>query len=131
MQGFRLFLTCVWEPFEIEFQPIEERFINHIDIIVRLANVEHQILYKRETQGNQGGSHIYTGHIVQQLTMDIDRTRREILQWLSQDDFEETHIRHYNKRCENTGQWLLDDSRLISWQDDVESSLLWCHGARK
>ena len=51
--------------------------------------------------------------------------------WLSEDDFEETHNRHYKKRCDKTGQWLLDDPRLISWRDGTQSSLLWCHGARK
>ena len=57
--------------------------------------------------------------------------RRKILTWLSQDDFEETHQRHFGKRFKNTGQWLLDDHRFKSWRDEAQSSLLWCHGARK
>lgn len=52
-QGFRLFLKVAWEPFEEQFQSIETSFIEHINIIVRLANVEHQILYKGESQDNQ------------------------------------------------------------------------------
>ena len=63
--------------------------------------------------------------------MDTGRKRREILRWLSEGDFEETHDRHYKKRCKDTGQWLLEDPRLISWRDGTQSSLLWCHGARK
>ena len=56
---------------------------------------------------------------------------RGALKWLSSDDFEETHERHYRKRFENTGQWLLDDSRFKDWRDEAQSSLLWCYGARK
>ena len=52
------------------------------------------------------------------------------MRWLSNGDFEETHYRHYKKRFQNTGQWLLDDPRLLSWQDNTQSGLLWCHGAR-
>ena len=57
--------------------------------------------------------------------------RWEILRWLSPDDFEGTHERHFRKRFENTGQWLLDDPRFISWRDGAQSSMLWCHGARR
>lgn len=57
--------------------------------------------------------------------------RRKILKWLSPGDFEETHERHFKKRFDNTGQWLLDDSRFRNWRDMTQSSLLWCYGARK
>ena len=60
-----------------------------------------------------------------------DEERRKILIWLSPDDFEQTHEGHLKKRFEKTGQWLLDDPRFMSWRDDEQSSLLWCHGARK
>ena len=60
-----------------------------------------------------------------------DEERRKILRWLSPDDFERTHERHLKKRFEKTGQWLLDDPRFISWENGLQSSLLWCHGARK
>lgn len=68
---------------------------------------------------------------MQELTLDTGKKRRKILRWLSEGDFEDTHDRHYKKRCENTGQWLLDDQRVICWQDGTRSSLLWCYGARK
>ena len=57
--------------------------------------------------------------------------RRKILKWLSADDFEETHDRHFKKRFESTGQWLLDDPRFGCWRDEAQSSLLWCYGPRK
>ena len=64
------------------------------------------------------------------LEYGIDERRRKILKWLSPDDFEEVHERHVKKRFPNTGQWLLDDPRFISWRDETQSSILWCHGAR-
>ena len=64
-------------------------------------------------------------------TEEANIKRRKILKWLSFDDFEETHERHFQKRFENTGQWLLDDPRFTGWRDGAKSSLLWCHGARK
>ena len=57
--------------------------------------------------------------------------RRKILEWLSPDDFDETHERHFQKRFNNTGQWLLKDSRFKNWRDEAKSGLLWCYGARK
>ena len=62
---------------------------------------------------------------------EADETRRNILRWLSLDDFEGTYERHFKKRFKNTGQWLLDDPCFINWRDGAQSSLLWCHGARK
>ena len=62
---------------------------------------------------------------------EADKTRRKILRWLSLDDFDETHERYFQKKFKNTGQWLLDDHRFKNWRGGVQSSLLWCHGARK
>ena len=56
---------------------------------------------------------------------------KEKLELLSLDDFEETHNMQFRKRYQHTGQWLLDDPRFINWRDGTQSSLLWCHGARK
>ena len=62
---------------------------------------------------------------------EADKTRRQTLQWLAPGDFEEAHEGHFKKRFGNTGGWLLDDHRFTSWKDKTQSSLLWCHGARK
>ena len=59
------------------------------------------------------------------------KMRKAILKWLAEDDFEETHERHFKKRFANTGQWLLDDPRFRDWRDGDKSSVLWCYGARK
>lgn len=57
--------------------------------------------------------------------------RRKILRWLSLNDFEETHERHFKEIPRNTSQWLLENPRFRNWRDGQQSSLLWCHGARK
>lgn len=76
-----------------------------------------------------------TGFLLTKLTWrtdeKLDERRRKILEWLSSDDFEETHEMHFKKRFRSTGQWLLNDSRFISWRDEGQSRLLWCSGARK
>lgn len=104
MRGFKHFFRITWEPFEARFRSIEAGFIHHVDIVIRLANVEQQ---------------------------EANEMHRQILKWLSPDDYEEIHEGHYGRRCENTGQWLLDDHRFISWRDKTQSGLLWCHGIRK
>lgn len=138
MRGFKLFLRLTWEPFEVQFQSIEARFIHHADIIVRLADVEHKSnYYKKEIQNNQkqegeGNPYDNVPHFINApVDLNTDERRREILRWLSSDDFEDTHYKHFKKRFGNTGQWLLDDVRFTKWKDEAQSSLLWCHGARK
>ena len=68
-----------------------------------------------------------------QVNLEIDERlrQREILRWLSPDDVEKTHERHYRKLFQSTGQWLLDDPIFINWRDDAQPGLLWCHGPRK
>ena len=104
MRRFNYFLRITWQPFEARFRSIEASFIQHVDTVIRLANVEQQ---------------------------EANEMHPQILKWLPPDEYEETHEEHYEKRCGNTGQWLLEDHRFISWRDKTQSSLLWCHGARK
>ena len=54
MQGFKRFLRVTWDPFEAQFQSIENGFIHHTTVVVRLAGAEHQIyFYNKETQEKQ------------------------------------------------------------------------------
>lgn len=39
--GFKHFLRTTWEPFEAGFLSIETRFINHVEVVIHLAN-EHR-----------------------------------------------------------------------------------------
>ena len=43
VQGFKLFSKLAWEPFETQFNSIEENFSNHALTIIRLANIDYQI----------------------------------------------------------------------------------------
>ena len=137
LQGFKRFLRITWEPFEEQFQSIETRFIHHTYIVVRSANVDHLIYYyKKETQDKQrqeGECYGYTVRVkltLRYLDEKLNERRRKILEWLSPNSFEEIHESNFGKRFQGTGQWLLDDSRFISWRDKAQSALLWCHGAR-
>lgn len=48
-----LFLRVTWEPFEAKFKPLEERFMHHVLVVVRTANVEHLIRgYQSEEKSN-------------------------------------------------------------------------------
>ena len=63
--------------------------------------------------------------------MVTDRKHRDILQWLSKDNFEATHERHWKKRSGNTGEWLLEHPDVVRWKEESNSGLLWCYGSRK
>ena len=53
-QGFRQFLRLAWEPFEIQFQLIEARFIHHSDTVVGLlGDDENQTYFHRKEQDKQ------------------------------------------------------------------------------
>ena len=98
-----------------------------------VANTEHQDhAYKKDTQERQEGEcySYMLGVLIINLGID-DEERRKILIWLSPEDFEQTHEKHLKKRFAKTGQWLLDDPRFMSWRDEEQSGLLWCHGSRK
>lgn len=48
LQGFKLFLRYLWEPFEDEFKSIEKHFLNNATAVYRLvmmylANAKHQM----------------------------------------------------------------------------------------
>ena len=127
-------MKITWEPFEAQFQCIEAKFIHHTRIVVRLAgNEDQRYLLQKEAQGKQGQEGEFCSHrsAFRTANLEIDKRRRKVLEWLSSHDFDETHERYFNKRFQNTGQWLLDDTRFRSWRDGAQSSLLWCYGARK
>ena len=51
--GFRRFLKITWEPFEMNFRPIETRFMHHVLVIVRTANATQTLQeYEYRTQKN-------------------------------------------------------------------------------
>ena len=52
----------------------------------------------------------------------LDETHGKILEWPLLTDRE---------RFKRTGQRRLHGSRFIHWEDEAQSRLLWCYGARK
>ncbi|WAO96611.1 Hypothetical protein NCS54_01429100 [Fusarium falciforme] len=55
---------------------------------------------------------------------------KEVLAWLSDLSFEDTHRAVLNKRHPNTGQWFLDRDEFKQWRDSQSNttSALWCPG---
>ncbi|OCT47211.1 ankyrin repeat protein [Cladophialophora carrionii] len=53
--------------------------------------------------------------------------RRDILDWLSEHQYEAQYQRSYQLHCSNTCRWLLADPAFLDWSK-ARSSLLWMHG---
>ena len=56
------------------------------------------------------------------------KTRIQILSWLSPIPYLQHHIQANSDVLLGTGQWLLNDDRLLEWQYSRSSSILWLHG---
>ena len=54
--------------------------------------------------------------------------RIQILAWMSPIPYMQHHIQAKREVLQGTGQWLLDDDRLLRWQYSESSSILWLHG---
>ena len=56
------------------------------------------------------------------------KLRQEILDWVSTVPHRLHHDRIYSDVLPGTGQWFLDDQRLLAWRSASSPSLLWLHG---
>lgn len=110
----------MWEPFELEFDAINLRFDDHVQIIIRTAGIlEHKRLYSKELLEAQKKE---------------DDERQEVLEWLARlsgINFDEDHDRIFKRRHQDTGNWLVESEKFREWIDGMESCFLWCHGNRK
>lgn len=56
--SFRIFSRVIWEPFELDFDAINHRFDDRVQIMIRMAEIgEHKRLYSKElleAQENNG-----------------------------------------------------------------------------
>ncbi|KAK4182058.1 hypothetical protein QBC35DRAFT_468368, partial [Podospora australis] len=63
------------------------------------------------------------------ITDDLDEKRRkEVLHWLSTEQYLQHHEQAKEGVLEGTGQWLLSDPVFIKWKEESASSILWLHG---
>lgn len=53
--------------------------------------------------------------------------RREVLDWLSEHQYEAQYHRAYQLHCSDTCNWLLNDTAYLDWVK-ARSSLIWMHG---
>ncbi|KAL0631967.1 hypothetical protein Q9L58_009170 [Maublancomyces gigas] len=112
--SFRVFFRVSWEPFEARFGAINLQFREHVDIVIRTANI---VQYER----------VWSKEISQKL-QDEDKERRDILHWMSKLDFEDDHETFFSKRYGDTGSWLIESQAFTDWLDADKSSVLWCYG---
>lgn len=120
--SFRVLLTVMWKAFEfeLEFDAINLRFDDHIQIMIRTAGIlEHKRLQSKE---------------VLEAREKEDKERQNLLEWLAElsgINFDEYHDRIFKRRHQDTGNWLVESVQFKEWIDGTESCLLWCDGNRK
>lgn len=68
---------------------------------------------------------------VRSLTCDIAEKIQKIVDWLSPLSFSDRHYDVLSRRCEGTGQWLLETREASSWLMSGDKASLWCSGIRK
>jgi hypothetical protein len=54
--------------------------------------------------------------------------RKELIDWLSAEDFLQKHRDVSNSRQEGTDTWIFNDSGFIQWTSSKEPGTLWCRG---
>ncbi|KAF8248643.1 hypothetical protein K440DRAFT_642062 [Wilcoxina mikolae CBS 423.85] len=112
--SFRIFLRVTWEPFEENFNALNSRFRNNIEIMIRTAGImEYQRLRSKDE--------------IEAEEKD-DENRRKMLLWLSELDFDKEHDTIFAKRHPDTGRWLVESPEFEDWIDAKQSSMLWCYG---
>ncbi|ORY58533.1 uncharacterized protein BCR38DRAFT_489446 [Pseudomassariella vexata] len=63
------------------------------------------------------------------ITDKLDRLRRkDILQWISEEQYLQHHKREQESFLEGTGEWLLSNPVFKQWKEESASSILWLHG---
>ncbi|OCL05704.1 hypothetical protein AOQ84DRAFT_93057 [Glonium stellatum] len=110
--SLRTFLQVQWEQFETTFGDIEKRFAHHLDV---LSHGSGALQFNAITKANND----------RQL-----KEREEVLQWISEDDFEKSHEDKYRRKHPGTGNWLVQTDAFQQWFSHTGSMLLWCYGKR-
>lgn len=108
-------IQAQWKPFQEGFGRIKSEIEEHLRKLQLSANVTtYSTVVNVESR------------VKKELE---DRERNEILQWLSNKDFDLHQELMLDKRCSGTGDWLLEDERFKDWLTGAgKSRLLWCNG---
>jgi hypothetical protein len=111
--SWRMFLWQQWMPFEIEFGSIKTNMQHHVTVL-QLAGQAQHLSQSRAAEVKQE-----------------KKEREELLNWISQDDYEDVHDTIYAKKHAGTGEWLLQTDEFRMWYSSPISTLLWCYGKRE
>lgn len=63
-------------------------------------------------------------------TLITGRRRTEIMQWISDVPFKAHHTFHREKRNKDTGYWLMENEKYMTWRT-ARSSIIWLRGDGK
>lgn len=108
-------IQAQWKPFEEGFGRIKSEIEEHLRKLQLSTNV---------------ATYSTVVNVESRVKKELeDRERNEILQWLSNKDFDLHQELMLDKRCSGTGDWLLEDERFKDWLSGAgKSRLLWCNG---
>ncbi|KAF8249116.1 hypothetical protein K440DRAFT_641482 [Wilcoxina mikolae CBS 423.85] len=151
--GIKQVGKSLWKPFKLEFQDIENRLHDQrerIDLEITAASEtvafrERQAasLYRKRgevyralqlTQHEENrGWHIagmkrHQENRQWQILQTERKIRKQLLARISNYDYRGTFSRALHKRCEGTGNWLMDTEEFKKWYEEDCSSILWYHG---
>lgn len=108
-------IQAQWKPFIEEFGNINLNIEHHLNVLERSTNAAtYSTVVNLDKRGKK------------ELE---DRERKEILQWLSTKDFDSHQDTMLQKRCSDTGGWLLEHESFEHWLAGPDGPrLLWCNG---
>ncbi|WYZ34302.1 hypothetical protein EsH8_I_000578 [Colletotrichum jinshuiense] len=108
-------IQAQWKPFEEVFGNINSDIQHHLSVLEHSASAA---TFSAVTSLKKRGE--------EELAA---RERKELLQWLSDVDFDGVQASVLRKRWPGTGSWLLDHDHFKSWLQDASGPpLLWCNG---
>jgi hypothetical protein len=120
-----MLFTATWKDFQESFKPILNDLLRHRELIESTASLE-QIQESRDARAQFQASF---------AALETEQNHKKILavvNWLSAADSYVDHEAFVVTRLEipDTGQWILDESKIKNWLDPNQSSIpvLWLNG---
>ena len=126
--SFTILRRTVWNKVDHAANAARARFERHTELIVREART---VMYAKDIEFMDRS---YQEMLLSQQQRDYEaeqrriQKRKEVIQWLSDDDYASTQEHVLSNRYEQSGSWLLQHSDFQTWLQSEQSTLLWCHG---
>lgn len=127
---FRTFFRVQWQPFDVKFGEIKSRFTHHLSVLQISAQEQQLSLLNQQLETLGTGFMKADLERVRVQSKEQIEERRNFLEWISNDNYEEDFARIIKQRHRGTGIWLLEHDDFGKWKDEQHSNLLWCYGNR-